>query len=105
MKKRMIVGLAMVVGILPVGALSASAAESCCNTGKCADKQVVQQFTQETAALSSALKAKEIELRELNGYDGFDRGRASDLEAEVKELRGKIRVIAEKHGMPACCLG
>jgi peptidoglycan hydrolase CwlO-like protein len=104
MKKKMIVGIAMAMGMLSVGAISASAAASCCNDGKCADKQVVQKFTQETAALSSALKAKDIELREQNSYDGINMNKVNDLEAELKELKGKIRVVAEKYGLPSCCL-
>lgn len=104
MNKQMIVGIALAMGILSVGAISASAAGSCCNDGKCTDKQVVQQFTQETAALSSALKAKDIELRELYGYDGIDIRKVNDLEAELKELKGKIKVVAEKYGIPSCCL-
>lgn len=105
MKKQMIVGMALVMGILSVGALSASAAESCCKSGKCVDEDVVQKFTQETATLSSALKVKDIELRELYGYEGFDTRKAGGLEAEIKELKGQIRVIAERCGMPDCCLG
>lgn len=104
MKKTMIVGIALAMGILSVGAISASAAGLCCNGGKCTDKQIVQQFTQETASLSSALKTKDIELRELYGYDGLDIRKVNDLEAELKELKGKIRVIAEKYGIPSCCL-
>lgn len=104
MKKKMIVGIALVMGMLSVGAISASAAGSCCNDGKCADKQVVQKFTQETAALSSALKAKDIELREQNSYDSINMSKVNDLEAELKELKGKIKAVAEKHGLPTCCL-
>ena len=104
MKKKMIVGIALAMGMLSVGAVSASAAGSCCNDGKCADKQVVQQFTQETATLSSALKAKDIELREQNSYDGIDMNKVNALEAELKELKGKIKAVAEKHGLPSCCL-
>lgn len=105
MKKNMIVGMALVMGILSVGALSASAAEPCCNSGKCADKEAVQKFTQEAAPLSSALKAKDIELRQLYGYDGIDLRKADGLEAEIKELKGRIGVIAKKYGVPGCCLG
>jgi peptidoglycan hydrolase CwlO-like protein len=104
MKKKMIVGIAMAMGMLSVGAISASASGSCCNDGKCADKQAIQQFTQETAVLSSALKAKDIELREQNSYDGIDMNTVNDLEAELKELKGKIKVAAEKYGIPNCCL-
>jgi len=104
MKKTMIIGIASVMGMLSVGAISASAAGSCCNNGKCADKQVVQKFTQETAALSGALEAKDIELRAQYSYDAIDMNKVNELEAELKELKGKIRVVAEKYALPTCCL-
>lgn len=99
MNKKMIVGIAMLTGILTGGALSASAAEPC---GKCVDKQSVQQFTQETAKLSSALKAKDIELRDLNGYDSIDIHKVAKLEAELNDLKDKINAVAQKYGIPAC---
>lgn len=104
MKKKMIIGIALIMGMLSVGAISASAAGSCCNDGKCADEQVVQKLTQETAALSSALKAKDIELSEQNSYDSIDMNKVNNLEAELKELKGKIKVAAEKYGISTCCL-
>jgi hypothetical protein len=104
MKRKMIVGIALAMGMLSVGAISASAAGSCCNDGKCADKQAVQQFTQETAALSGALKTKDIELREQYSYDGIDIHKVNDLEVELMELKGKIRIAAEKYGITTCCL-
>jgi len=99
MKKNMIVGIAVAAGMLSFGALSASAVDSC---GKCADKQAVQQFTQETAALSSALRAKDIELREQYTYEGIDIRKVSVLETELKDLKDKINVVAQKYGLPAC---
>ena len=104
MKKKMVVGIALAMGMLSAGAVSAFAAGSCCDDGKCADNQVVQKFNQESAALSSTLKAKNIELREQNSYDGLDVAKTNALEAEIRELKGKIRLIAEKHGLPSCCL-
>jgi len=104
MKKKMIIGITLAMGMLSVGAISASAAGSCCNGSKCADEQVVQKFTQETAALSSALKTADIELREQNSYESIDSSRVNNLEAQLKELKGKIRVVAEKYGIPSCCL-
>jgi len=104
MKKKMIVGIALAMGMLSVGTMSASAAGSCCNDGKCADKQIVQQFTRETAALSSALKAKDLELRQQYSYDGIDMRKVNELETELKELQGKIKVVAEKYDIATCCL-
>jgi peptidoglycan hydrolase CwlO-like protein len=99
MKKNMIIGMALALGILSVGALSASAADAC---GKCADKQAIQQFSQETESLTSTLKAKDLELRALYGYDGMDTHKVSALEAEIKELKDKINATATKYGITAC---
>ena len=105
MKKNMIVGIALAMGMLPVGVISASAAGSCCIDGKCTDKQVVQKFLQETAGLDGALKAKDLELRELYSYEGIDTRKADELEAGIKELKGKIKVVGEKYDIKPCCLG
>ncbi|MBI2353893.1 MAG: hypothetical protein HYV06_02490 [Deltaproteobacteria bacterium] len=105
MKKRMIVGIAMAMGMLSAGALSASAAGPCCIEGKCSDNQAVRQFIQESAALSGVFKAKEIELRELNAQEGIDIRKADALEEELRELKGRLRVAGEKHGVPPCCIG
>ena len=91
--------------MLSFGALSASAAES---FGYAFDKQDVQQFTQETAALTSALKTKEIELSVQNLYTiseasrnaGPDYGKINALESEIKELKNKINAAAQKYGVP-----
>jgi hypothetical protein len=99
------IGIAVAVGMLSVGALSASAAGSCCAAGTCSDKQTVHQFSRETAGLASALNAKKVELREQYGYDGLDQRKVNELEAEVKELKDKLKTAGEKHGLPACCLG
>lgn len=104
MKKKMIVGIALVMGMLSVGAVSASTAGSCCNDGNCADKQAFTQFSQEAATLSGAVKAKDIELKELNYFEGYDIRRANELEAEIKTLKARIKQMAEKHGLLSCCL-
>lgn len=99
MKKNMIIGIALALGMVSVGALTASAADTC---GKCADSQAVQQFQQETGTLTSTLKAKDLELRELNGYDSYDTRKASQLEAEIKELKDQINASATKFKIPPC---
>jgi peptidoglycan hydrolase CwlO-like protein len=105
MKKRMIVGIALVMGMLSAGAVSASAAGSCCNDGSCADEQAGRQYTQETASVAGALKAKDLELREQYSYEGIDTRKVNSLEAELKELKGKLKAAAAKYGVPDCCLG
>jgi len=103
MRKNMIAGIALASGMLLVGTLTASAAGSCCIDGKCSDKQTVRQFTKETSALTSALKAKGIELRELAAYGTYDIRRQEALEEEIKEIKTRINVVGQKHDIPACC--
>lgn len=103
MKKQTIAGVVLVLGMLSVGALSASAAGSCCIDGKCSDQPTVQQFTRETASLTGALKAKDIKLRELAAYDTYDIRKQQGLEEEIKVLKEKINTVGEKFGIPACC--
>jgi hypothetical protein len=91
------------MGILSVGALSASAAGTCCGEGNCASEQTKQKFIQETAPLFSAVQAKDVELRGLYVSDRIDTQKASVIEAELKELKGKISAVGEKYGIAACC--
>lgn len=97
MKRKLIVVMAM--GMLSIGALSASAADAC---EACADKQTVRQFTQETAALAAVLQAKERELRMEISYERIDTNKTRVLEAELKELKDKINAVASRYGLPAC---
>lgn len=91
------------MGMLSVGAMSASAASTCCNDGKCTDKEVIQQFSRETAETASILNAKEIELWTLYGYEGIDSQKAAQLESEINGFKSKIRTSAEKYGISPCC--
>lgn len=102
MKKNMIIGMALAVGILSVGALTASAADAC---EKCADSQTVQLFQQEAGTLTSTLKTKDLELRALYSYDRIDMNKAHSLEAEIKELKEKIDASAAKYKIPPCSRG
>ncbi len=104
MKRNLIVGTALAFGILSIGALSVSAATTCCNGSKCADQQAVQQFTQESADLTATLKAKNTELREQYAFEGIDPGKVGTLEAELNVLKDKRAVVAEKYGIKPCCL-
>lgn len=51
------------------------------------------------------MNAKEIELRELYEYEGIDNHKTAQLEAEIKELKGKVRLVAERYSIQTCCLG
>ena len=104
MKKNIIVGIALAMGILSAGTLSASTASACTDSSKCTDAKTYEKFSQEASALISAIKAKDSELRQQYGYDRFDPRRINELEAEIKELKGQIKHIADKHGVLPCCI-
>ena len=95
MKKQTIVGLALAMGILSVGAISATAAGSCCDKAAesvvkpCCEKQQ-GQLSREPAEGFALLKAKEIELRELYLREGIDTQKEADLEAEIKALKSRL---------------
>jgi len=100
MKKHIIAGTALAIGLF--GAFSASAAEAC---DKCIEKQALQQFNQETSGLTATLKAKILELRGLYGYESVDIHKVNQLEAEIKELKDRIDLSATKLGIPPCSRG
>jgi hypothetical protein len=99
MKTHRIAGIVGAVGLIAIGALSASAAETGCS---CAEKQAVQQYRQDSGSLTGALQAKEMELRELYLRETVDLATANRLEGELRELKGKVGALAEKYGIPAC---
>jgi hypothetical protein len=123
MKTNTIMNIAIVAGMLSFGVLSASAADSFVSEtnstpsfdsaaepfSSSLHKQAIQKFVQETATLASALKAKEIELSEQtvytvsesNSVPGFDDGKTSRLESEIKELEDRIKAAAQKYGVSA----
>lgn len=106
MKKTMIVAIALALGVLSVGAANAANAASaaqCCGDGSCQEQQAMQQFSKDTAGLTSAAKAKEIELRELYAGSTVDPHAVDRLETELKDLKQQIRSAAEHHNLPACC--
>lgn len=105
MKKHLVVAIALAAGLLSAGAASAAVAGPCCADHACRDEQVVRKFDQEVGGLTGALRAKEVELRQEYGYDGFDAGKVQALEGQIKALKGEIRSVAGKYDLPACCLG
>ncbi|OGT98445.1 MAG: hypothetical protein A2079_03865 [Geobacteraceae bacterium GWC2_48_7] len=98
--KKIIIGTAMAMGILSVGAISAFAADPSC--GKCADQRAVQQFQKETASLTATINAKDLKLREMNSYESIDPREAGALENDIRELKDNINATAIKYGIPAC---
>lgn len=107
MKKNMIIGTVMALGIFSMGTISASASDSDTLVVNCVDKQASQQFIQETAAVNAALKAKEIELKEQYAYNDFEGGlhegvdvaKINKLEGEIKVLKDQLSASAKKYGI------
>ena len=103
MKKNMVVGIAMAVGILSFGALSAFADGSDSNLDYCYGNQANHQFNKESAGLVSQIKEKKSELKDLLYTDAsYDINKANKLEKDVKQLEGKINTTAHMHGMESC---
>lgn len=103
MKKHIIIGLAMSIGVLSFGALSVSAADSNSSMDTCSSKQAYQQYIQEASGPISELKNKDYELREQYSLSDYvDNYKINEIEADRRELKDKINAIAQKYGIPAC---
>ena len=95
----MVVALGLLVG----SSAYAAACGACGDGAKCQDPQAVQQFRNETTALANELQAKELALRSEFAFEGINLNRADALEGEIKEIRAKIRSVADRFGFSACC--
>lgn len=101
MRKRTVLSLALVIGMLSAGAPASA------STVTCMDRQAFQQYNQETAALSSELKAKEVELGMESAYvvrEGSppvdpDMRRVFALESQIRDLKAQINASAQKYGL------
>lgn len=110
MRKNMSVGIIFVLGLISIGVASALASDTNSIPVNCTDKQAYQQFTLETAGLTSALIAKNNELSALDGYggiehgyDGIDFNKISELEAERDELMSRLNVATQKSDILTFC--
>ena len=101
-------GIAVVVGMVSIGALTASADDSIIIS---ADKQAIQKFTQETTALATTLAAKKTELAglysitdvsEAGAQLSLDVAKVNALEAQIKVLRDQISAAAQKYQVQVC---
>ena len=99
MKRNVVAGLALALGLLSLNPVASSAAE----TSNCAKKAAMQEFARETAPLAQSLKAKELELRKQHAYEGVALIDLSRLEAEIKDLQNQMRSVAQQKGLEPCC--
>lgn len=104
MKRRAVIGMVVALGLFVGSSAYAVACGTCGEGGKCKDPRAVQQFGNETADLAAELKAKDLELCKEYGMEGIDTNRTGALESDIRELRARIRVVADKLGFAACCI-
>ena len=72
---------------------------------KAVNAESLNKLRQNTADLRSQLQAKDLELRSLNGDETIDLRRADALEADIKEIKAKIRSVAASLNLEVCnCL-
>lgn len=102
MKKSLIVAVALTLGVASFGVAQA-AGGSCCQTGSCT-QHAAQLSGAGVDELTQAVKAKELELRRIYADDTIDPHQVDKVEGELKELQGQLRVVAQKQGVPSCCL-
>ncbi|ACM20922.1 hypothetical protein Geob_2571 [Geotalea daltonii FRC-32] len=105
MKKKIVPMMMLGLSMLSVGIASASGLDAA-GQKACAENPAYRQFMEETAALRNALKAKDAELREQEGYAGIERGyegmdleKVGKLQTERKALEARINLAAQKHGI------
>lgn len=72
---------------------------------KAVNAEALNKLRQNTTDLRSQLQAKDLELRSLNGDETIDLRRADALEADIKEIKAKIRSVAASLNLEVCnCL-
>lgn len=72
---------------------------------KTVNAESLNKFRQNTTALREHLKAKDLELRRLNGDETIDVRRADELEADIRGIKEKIRSVAANLNLEVCnCL-
>ena len=65
----------------------------------------LNKLKQNTADLRAQLKAKDLELRSLNGDEIIDIRHADQLEADIKGIKAQIRTVAASMNLEVCnCL-
>ncbi|GFO58386.1 hypothetical protein GMST_07110 [Geomonas silvestris] len=102
MKKSLIVAVALTLGVASFGVAQASGG-SCCQNGPCT-QQAAQLSGAGVDELTQEVKAKELELRRIYTDDTIDPHQVGKVEGELKELKGQLRGVAQKQGVPPCCL-
>jgi zinc resistance-associated protein len=106
MNKKTIIGLAVVLGLLIMSAVYASGYRGPYEMSTCqtVDLEKVKQFQKETLSLRDELITKRLELRQECGKQGHDSDRITALRNEIRDIRSKIKEVADKYEVPTGCM-
>ncbi|NWF52431.1 MAG: hypothetical protein HXY47_05045 [Nitrospirae bacterium] len=106
MKTKIIIGLLVILGIIVTGIVYAygyrgqDAMKNCQNI----DIEKLKKFQTETLSLRDELAIKRLELRNECSKQNPDDTRMETLREQIRELRTKIRDIANKYEVSPICL-
>jgi len=105
-KMRTIIGLLVIIGIITTSALYAAGYRDQKRMENCqtVDIEKVKQFQKETSDLRDDLVIKRLELRNEKMKQTPDTGRIAALTNEIKEIRHKIKGVADKYEVPIGCM-
>lgn len=106
MKKAMVIGLAVVIGLFLVSAVYAvqgghgsHGAGTCPNTPSNVDVETLKKFHKETFSLRDEIMTKKIELRGEYSKQTPDTNRIATIQKEIIDLKAKVQEIANKYGI------
>lgn len=106
MKGRTIIGLVVVLGLLIMSTVYASGyrGPNGMNTWQSVDLEKIKQFQKETLSLRDELITKRLEFRQECGKQDPDSDRITALRNEIRDIRSKIKEVADKYEVPLGCM-
>jgi peptidoglycan hydrolase CwlO-like protein len=101
--RKHILALVVVAAVLALN--GAVYAEDGQTSVKVINTESLNKFRQNTTDLREQLKAKDLELRRLNGDETIDVRRADELEADIRGIKEKLKSVAASMNLEVCnCL-
>lgn len=106
MRMKTIIGLLVIVGILVTGIVYAAGYRGQYGMTNCqnVDIEKVKKFQTETLSLRDELATKRLELRNERWKQEPDTDRITTLRNEIREIRHKIKGVADKYEVPLRCM-
>jgi uncharacterized protein HemX len=105
-KAKMITGLLVLLGVLVAGMVYAAGGQGQYTKADCqnVDIEKVKKFQEETLSLRDELITKRLELRNEYKKQAPDNEHIATLREEIRGLRSKIQVVADKYEVPLKCI-